>query len=39
VSGLVWTELGIGIAYAVLAFALVRLFEHQGRRSAALETY
>ncbi len=39
VSGLVWTELGIGIAYAALAFALVRLFEHQGRRSAALETY
>jgi ABC-2 type transport system permease protein len=39
VSGLVWTELGIGVAYAVLAFALVRLFEHQGRKTAALETY
>jgi len=39
VSGLVWTELGIGVAYAFLAFALVRLFERQGRRSAALETY
>jgi ABC-2 type transport system permease protein len=39
VSGLVWTEFGIGIAYAALAFGLVRLFEHQGRRSAALETY
>jgi ABC-2 type transport system permease protein len=39
VSGLVWTELGIGIAYFTLAFLLVRVFEHQGRRNAALETY
>jgi ABC-2 type transport system permease protein len=39
VSGLVWTELGIGVFYAALAFGLVRLFEYQGRRSAALETF
>lgn len=39
VSGLVWTELGIGAAYAAAAFTLVRLFELEGRRRASLETY
>jgi ABC-2 type transport system permease protein len=39
VAGLVWTEAGIGAAYAAVAFALFRLFEVEGRRSAALETY
>lgn len=39
VSGLVWAELGVGVAYAALAFGLIRLFEFQGRRNAALETY
>jgi ABC-2 type transport system permease protein len=39
VSGLVWTELGIGLAYTAAAFLLFRFFEFSGRRSAALETY
>jgi ABC-2 type transport system permease protein len=39
VSGLVWTELGIGIAYAATAFLLFRLFEVEGRRRASLETF
>lgn len=39
VAGLVWTELGIGAAYATVAFCLVRLFELEGRRRASLETY
>jgi ABC-2 type transport system permease protein len=39
VGGLVVTELAIGVAYTVAAFALFRLFELEGRRSAALETF
>jgi ABC-2 type transport system permease protein len=39
VSGLVWTELGVGAAYAAIAFTLVRLFEFEGRRRASLETF
>jgi ABC-2 type transport system permease protein len=39
VGGLVWTELGIGLAYTAAAFLLFRLFEVWGRRSAALETF
>jgi ABC-2 type transport system permease protein len=39
VSGLVWTEAGVGAAYAVIAFGLVRWFEYEGRRRASLETY
>jgi ABC-2 type transport system permease protein len=39
VSGLVWTEALVGCVYAVVAFGLFRLFEYQGRRNAALETY
>jgi ABC-2 type transport system permease protein len=38
VTGLVWTELGIGVLYAAGAFALFRLFEAEGRRRASLET-
>jgi ABC-2 type transport system permease protein len=38
VSGLVLTELGIGVFYAALAYALLRLFEVEGRRHASLET-
>jgi ABC-2 type transport system permease protein len=38
VSGLVWTELGIGAAYAAAAYAVFRLFEAEGRRRASLET-
>ncbi len=39
VSGLVWTEAAVGVAYAAIAFALVRWFEYEGRRRASLETY
>jgi ABC-2 type transport system permease protein len=39
VSDLVWTELGIGVAYAASAFLLFRLFEIEGRRRASLETF
>jgi ABC-2 type transport system permease protein len=39
VSGLVWTELAIGLTYVAAAFVLFRFFEVQGRRNAALETY
>jgi ABC-2 type transport system permease protein len=38
VSGLVWTELGIGAAYTATAFLLFRVFEVMSRRSAALDT-
>jgi ABC-2 type transport system permease protein len=38
VDHLVWTELGIGAAYAVAGYALFRLFEVEGRRRASLET-
>jgi ABC-2 type transport system permease protein len=39
VSGLVWTEVGVGTAYAAVAFTLMRLFEFEGRRRASLETF
>ena len=39
VSGLVWTELGVGAAYAAIAFTLMRFFEFEGRRRASLETF
>jgi ABC-2 type transport system permease protein len=38
VSSLVLPELGIGLFYAALAYALLRLFEVEGRRRASLET-
>jgi ABC-2 type transport system permease protein len=38
VSNLVWTELGIGVCYAVAGFGLFKLFEFEGRRRASLET-
>jgi ABC-2 type transport system permease protein len=38
VGNAVWTELGIGAAYAASAFLLFRLFELEGRRRASLET-
>jgi ABC-2 type transport system permease protein len=38
VAGTVWTEVGIGAAYAAAAFVLFRLFELEGRRRASLET-
>jgi hypothetical protein len=39
VSGLVWTEIGIGVAWGTVAFLLFRWFEFEGRRRASLETY
>ena len=38
VSGLVWTELAIGAAYAGAAYFLFRYFERQSRHRASLET-
>ena len=38
VDHLVWTELGIGAAYAAAAYVLFRVFELEGRRRASLET-
>ena len=38
VSDLVWTELGIGAAYAAGAFALFKVFELEGRRRASFES-
>jgi ABC-2 type transport system permease protein len=38
VSGLVWTEVGVGIAYATAAFGLFRLLERESRRSAVLDS-
>jgi ABC-2 type transport system permease protein len=37
VDYLVWTELGIGAAYALGGFALFKLFELEGRRRASFE--
>ena len=37
VDHLVWTELGIGAAYAAAGFGLFKLFELEGRRRASLE--
>jgi ABC-2 type transport system permease protein len=37
VDHLVWTELGIGAAYASAAFGLFKLFEFEGRRRASFE--
>ena len=39
VSGLVWTELGIGAAYAASGFILFRVLEDASRRSAVLDTF
>jgi ABC-2 type transport system permease protein len=38
VSDLVFTEAAIGVAYAVVAYGLLRFFEADGRRRATLET-
>ena len=37
--GLVWTELGIAVAYAAGAFVLFRVLERESRRSAVLDAY
>ena len=38
VSGLVATEVSIGLVYALLAYGLLRFFEADGRRRGTLET-
>jgi ABC-2 type transport system permease protein len=38
VSGLVWTEVGVAVAYAAAAFGLFRLLERESRRSAVLDS-
>jgi len=37
VTGLLATELGIGIAYLAAGLVLLRVFEWQGRKHATLE--
>lgn len=39
VSGLLLTEVGIGVAYFALGLGLLRFFEFEGRRSATLEAF
>jgi len=39
VSGLVWTEFGIGIAYGVVGFLTFRLLEFESRRTAVLDSF
>jgi ABC-2 type transport system permease protein len=39
VSGLVLTELGIGVAYAAAGLALFRILERESRRTAVLDAY
>jgi ABC-2 type transport system permease protein len=39
VTGLVGTELGIGLVYFAVGLGLLRFFELQGRRSATLEAF
>jgi ABC-2 type transport system permease protein len=38
VSGLIWTEIGIGACYAAVAYLLFRWLERESRRKAVLET-
>jgi ABC-2 type transport system permease protein len=39
VAGLVWTELGVAVAYAVAAYLLFRVLERESRRTAVLDAY
>jgi ABC-2 type transport system permease protein len=39
VAGLVWTEAGIAVAYAVAGFLLFRYLERESRRTAVLDAY
>lgn len=39
VSGLLWTEALVGLAYATAAYGLFRFFEAEGRRRASFETF
>jgi ABC-2 type transport system permease protein len=33
----IWEELGIGVAWAVIAFLLFRYFEREGRRTGSFD--
>jgi ABC-2 type transport system permease protein len=39
VSGTVWTEAGVGLAYVLTAYALFRIFEIESRRTGSLTTF
>jgi ABC-2 type transport system permease protein len=39
VASLVWTELGVGVCYAVAGFLLFRVLERESRRTAVLDAY
>ena len=39
VAGLIGTELGIGVAYALAGLALFRVLERESRRTAVLDAY
>lgn len=39
VSGLIWTELAVGAAYAVAGFGLFKLLERESRRTAVLDSF
>ena len=39
VAGLVATELGVAVAYALAGLILFRLLERESRRSAVLDAY
>jgi ABC-2 type transport system permease protein len=38
VSTLVWKEATVGVAWAIVAYGMIRFFELEGRRRATLET-
>jgi ABC-2 type transport system permease protein len=38
VAGLVWTEIGIAVAYAAAAYIVFRVLERESRRSAVLDS-
>jgi ABC-2 type transport system permease protein len=39
VSGLLWTELGIAVAYAAAGYVFFRMLEYASRRSAVLDAF
>ncbi len=39
VSGLLWTELGIAVAYAAVGYLFFRMLEYASRRSAVLDAF
>jgi ABC-2 type transport system permease protein len=39
VSGLIWTELAVGAAYAAAGFAFFKVLERESRRTAVLDSF